>query len=167
MASVEELQKKFEEKGGWERLTYDIDAWWVPEKGKSFKGELLAVRIFDDKLNKGEKRKVYLMRSATTVIAVASGQSKDDGLDEFPAGSIIAFGESYGLRELSNWAAKTLVMLKSVEKVNIGGRSLWKYDIACKGKKIPMKPITSVPESAMPRRAQEVAPDISDDDIPF
>lgn len=166
MSSVEELQKKFNEKDGWERLTYDIDAWWVPEEGKSFKGELLAVRIFDDKLNKGEKRKVYLMRSAVTVMAVPSGQSKKEGLDEFPAGSVIAFGESYGLKELSNWSSKTLVMLKSVKKQDVGGRSLWKYDIACKGDKVPMKPITSMPETVIPKRL-DAALDISDDDIPF
>lgn len=163
-AEISKLQKAFEEKAGWEKLTYDIDAWWIPEEGKIFKGQLVGHRLFND--DNGGKRVVYLIRSAMGIKAKPVGEPDQT---DMPAGSIIAFGESWELQKLRPYVAKRgLVMLKCLGKDKRGKRSFWRYDVAVKGEKAPFELDEPQANNVASPTRRETESDLTDiDDLPF
>lgn len=163
-AEIAKLKKAFEDRSGWERLSWEIDAWWVPQAGLFMQAHIVGHKVLKD--DAGNDRLVFLMRNANDVKAKPVGSDTDAELEVMPAGSVIAVGETYALKEIRQYVTKRgLVQMKCLEKVKIGRRSMWRYDVVCKGDKAPL--ILDSDKAPVPSKRDEDAPSDLDDDMPF
>lgn len=159
-----DLASEFNNKEGWEPVNLDIDGWWRADKGATFKGQILGIKVVKDKRTE-QPRVIYVMRSAFPVKAIVDGD-----LVELPAGSTIGFSETAALKGLRAYVThRGLVMLQCLDKVKVPRGEMWRYKIVAKGKKAPVD-ITAAELPAPPNESDssvEEEEQLSIDNIPF
>lgn len=114
--------------------SWDIDGWYkIGEGGKTIEGIVRDAKVsWDDETNRATL--TYIVELAKPCQGKPIGE---DELVEFPAGTILGLGESYGLqvlRDAVNLASDVCFKATPVTKVKLSGKkSLWKWDVRLKG----------------------------------
>lgn len=129
----------------------EIDGWYDPETAMN-KGQPLIGRICGHMVVQGDQgpRDVVLVRLQLPIITM-----KDDSEHPLKVDDVIGVGVRYGLRPIMDYVEhRGRLMVKASGKNKLkGGKSVWKFEVKCLGKKSQM--------------ALASAPTSSDDDIPF
>lgn len=145
--------------------SWDIDGWYKISEGRTIKGIVRDAKTgWDDETNRATLTYIVELLEPCTGKPIG-----EDTLVEFPAGTILGLGESFGLqvlRDAVNQVANVHFKATPVTKVKLSGkRSMWKWDVRLKGGERRPVPLNLDAKLAATTNGEAAEPSTSD--IPF